>query len=177
MATKQTTSKSTTAKRAVRKTTPTKKPRTTVKSRATAAKKPVTKKPATKQTAVKKRVVEKRTTSVKQTEKKPNPSHFKKGNTKGGRTKGSENKVTRELKACIMDAFDRVGHVDYLVSVALGDPKTFCGLLGKILPAEIKATMEHTGDITYVVNTGATNRPPIGVNNPNLKLIGKDLKR
>jgi len=122
-------------------------------------------------------VVKKQPTSVKQTESKPNPSHFKKGNTKGGRTKGAENKVTRELKSCIMDAFDRVGHVDYLVGVALEDPKTFCGLLGKILPAEIKATMEHTGDITYVVNTGASNRPPIGVNNPNLKLIGKDLKR
>ena len=34
-------------------------------------------------------------------------------------------------------AFDRLGGAEYLFRVANEDPRTFCGLLGKILPTQI----------------------------------------
>jgi hypothetical protein len=54
-----------------------------------------------------------------------------------GRPKGVPNKSTKALKDAIMAAFDRVGGVDYLVKVAGEDPKTFCTLLGKVLPMQV----------------------------------------
>jgi len=97
---------------------------------------------------------------------------FKAGRKKtGGRKKGVTNKASTELKGSIYEAFDKVGRVEYLVSVAENDPKTFCTLLGKLLPAEINTTSDQKAQTTYVVNTGATNRPPIGVNNASVKLI------
>ena len=35
-------------------------------------------------------------------------------------------------------AFDEVGGVDYLVEVGRSDPRTFCMLLARLLPAELK---------------------------------------
>ena len=133
------------------------------------SKKPAAKAPATKKTIV-----------VKKTQKKrPAPkTAFKKGGKPGpGRPKGKQNLITMELKEGIMQAFHNKGGVKYLEDLAENRKDLFVGLLKAILPAEIKATMEHKGDITYVVNTGHTNRPPIGVNNPNLKLIGKDVNK
>lgn len=80
-------------------------------------------------------------------EKKPKPKRtgFKKGDPKppnAGRRKGTPNKATTELKKAIMNAFNKVGGEDYLVLVAQEDPKTFCTLLGKVLPAEFKATVD-----------------------------------
>ena len=60
-----------------------------------------------------------------------------------GRPKGSTNKVTRTLKEAILQAFDEVGAVDYLVSVAREDPRTFCALLGKVLPMQVEG---HNGE-------------------------------
>jgi hypothetical protein len=42
-----------------------------------------------------------------------------------GRKKGSPNKLTADVKAAIMAAFDEVGGVDYLKTVATTDPRTF----------------------------------------------------
>lgn len=65
----------------------------------------------------------------------------------GGRKKGTPNKTTSALKDAIMNAFKEVGGQAYLVTVAHEDPKTFCTLLGKVLPQEIKADIEanHNG--------------------------------
>lgn len=63
----------------------------------------------------------------------------------GGRQAGTPNKTTAALKEAIMNAFDRAGGETYLQRVADEDPRTFCTLLGKVLPAEIKA--EHSGDL------------------------------
>ena len=60
----------------------------------------------------------------------------------GGRIKGTPNKSTVEIKSAIMNAFEKVGGESYLTRVAVEDPKTFCALLAKILPAELKATIE-----------------------------------
>ena len=54
-----------------------------------------------------------------------------------GRPPGLPNKATRALKAAILDAFEKVGGEEYLVRVAQEDPKTFCTLLGKVLPTQL----------------------------------------
>ena len=51
-----------------------------------------------------------------------------------GRKKGVPNKLTANVKACIIAAFADAGGKDYLVTVAKTDPRTFCMLLGKVLP-------------------------------------------
>lgn len=59
------------------------------------------------------------------------------GKKTGGRTKGTPNKLTVKVKDAIAQAFDKVGGVDYLVKLAKDDPKTFCMLVGKIIPLEV----------------------------------------
>ena len=44
------------------------------------------------------------------------------------------NKLTANVRACIMAAFADAGGKDYLVTVAKTDRRTFCMLLGKLLP-------------------------------------------
>jgi len=65
----------------------------------------------------------------------------KDGQKTGGRKKGTPNKTTAALKDAIMNAFTEVGGQKYLVTVAKDDPKTFCTLLGRVLPAEINANV------------------------------------
>ena len=57
-----------------------------------------------------------------------------------GRKKGSVNKTTRALKDAIMNAFETVGGESYLAVVARDDPRTFCTLLGKVLPMQVEGT-------------------------------------
>lgn len=60
-----------------------------------------------------------------------------KGFKTGGRTKGTPNKTTSALKDAILIAFYKVGGEGYLERVAQADPKTFCTLLGKVLPLQV----------------------------------------
>jgi hypothetical protein len=60
-----------------------------------------------------------------------------------GRPKGSGNKITRTIKEAIALAFDEVGGKEYLVKVAGEDPRTFLGLVARVIPTEI----EHSGAI------------------------------
>jgi hypothetical protein len=65
---------------------------------------------------------------------------FEQGHKKiGGRRKGSINKSTAKVKDSIIAAFEEVGGESYLAKVALDDPKTFCALLARLLPTEMKA--------------------------------------
>jgi len=52
----------------------------------------------------------------------------------GGRAKGTPNRTTTALKEAIMLSFDRLGGAAYLEEVARRDPRTYCALLGKVLP-------------------------------------------
>lgn len=61
-----------------------------------------------------------------------------------GRKKGVPNKTTQALKDAIMNAFETVGGESYLVKVANADMRTFCTLLGRVLPTEIKADVSDT---------------------------------
>ena len=68
---------------------------------------------------------------------------FKPGQSKkGGRAKGTPNKATVKVKEAILNAFEEVGGEKYLVIVAKEDPRTFCTLLGKVMPAEMKHAVE-----------------------------------
>lgn len=69
-----------------------------------------------------------------------------KGEKTGGRKKGTPNKLNASVKEAITRAFDKVGGDAYLVKVAEEDPRTFCTLLGKVLPMQI--TGEDDGPIT-----------------------------
>ena len=70
----------------------------------------------------------------------------KPGERRGGRQKGTPNKVTADVKAALLHAFDTVGSATYLERIAREHPAVFCALLGKILPRDIKA--EHSGGLT-----------------------------
>ena len=65
------------------------------------------------------------------------------GRKTGGRRRGTPNRTTAAVKEAVLGAFDQAGGETYLVQVAISDPRTFCTLLGKLLPTELKA--EHSG--------------------------------
>lgn len=62
-----------------------------------------------------------------------------------GRRAGVPNRLTKEVKTAIENAFVKVGGEDYLVAVAETDPKTFCALLGRVLPAQLN--VKGSGEI------------------------------
>lgn len=70
---------------------------------------------------------------------------FKEGDAGGpGRPPGTPNKLTSAVKEAIENAFTEVGGKKYLVQVAHDDPKTFCALLGKVLPKDINIDSSQT---------------------------------
>jgi hypothetical protein len=54
-----------------------------------------------------------------------------------GRRKGTPNKLTISIREAIEHAFDELGGAGYLVHVGRSDPRTFCALLGKLLPTKL----------------------------------------
>ena len=56
-----------------------------------------------------------------------------------GRPKGLANKMSTDLKAMILQALDKAGGVDYLLSCAHGEKTqaAFLSLIGKVLPLTI----------------------------------------
>lgn len=58
-------------------------------------------------------------------------------------------KLTPKIKAGIIEAFEKVGGVDYLIEIAKVDPPTFVRLLAQVIPSEIKADINtrHTLDL------------------------------
>ncbi len=56
-------------------------------------------------------------------------------------------RLKSEIKAGILEAFEQVGGVEYLVEIAKRDPPTFLRLLGQVLPTEIRAEINNTHHI------------------------------
>ena len=89
-------------------------------------------------------------------EKKPAPTVKKswggaRPNTGGprpgsGRKKGSPNKMTADIKAAILEAFQKAGGANYLLTVAKTNPQVFCALIGKVLPMTLQGD-ENGGPI------------------------------
>ena len=66
---------------------------------------------------------------------------FQKGNKLSGSRRGTPTKVTQAVEDAVQTAFDEVGGADYLVQVAREDHKTFCALLGRVIPTQVNATI------------------------------------
>jgi hypothetical protein len=66
---------------------------------------------------------------------------------KSKRTRG-KSKLSKDMKEIIHLAFSRAGGVDYLVEQARSEPKAFMGLLGKIVPNEVRL------DVAVALNLG-----------------------
>ena len=67
---------------------------------------------------------------------------------KGGRAKGVPNKTTADIKAAILEAFERAGGATYLARIADEKPETFCTLLGKVLPMTLSGGEGTSGKLT-----------------------------
>jgi hypothetical protein len=71
---------------------------------------------------------------------------FKKGEPRpsnAGRKVGASNKITRDIREMIRAALDKAGGISYLVKQAESNPTAFLTLVGKIIPAQIDATIRR----------------------------------
>ncbi|GJD63768.1 hypothetical protein [Methylobacterium frigidaeris] len=73
----------------------------------------------------------------------------KPGERRGGRKKGTPNKTTADVKASILSAFEKAGGVDYLAKIADEDPKTFCALLGKVIPLQVTGDADNPVAVAF----------------------------
>lgn len=73
-----------------------------------------------------------------------------------GRPKGSQGKVTVAVKELLRLSLDEVGGKDYLVALARNEPKTYGGLIGKLIPNEVigNLTIEHKLEIVDLSDKG-----------------------
>ena len=55
----------------------------------------------------------------------------------GGRRKGATNRLTADVKAMVLEALDRAGGTDYLLTQAQSNPNAFLTLVGKVLPMTV----------------------------------------
>ena len=155
---------------------------------------------------------------VEPKKKKPGRHKFVKGHKYGqsGRPKGATNKITRALKDAITMAAEEVGGlklvkkgkrwgwvatnegglVGYLKWLAVEQPHSFTGLLGKLLPyqlsGKIDTTVQHQHDVYHRIATEdlskltvqeliamyreAVTKPdqPLALPPPQLKVVGDE---
>lgn len=73
---------------------------------------------------------------------------FQKGKVTNPKGRGrAPNKSARRIAEDIVAAYKELGGYKYLVELAQEDKKTFCALLGKLLPTNIKADVDVEGEI------------------------------
>ena len=60
-----------------------------------------------------------------------------------GRKPGVPNKVSADLKTALRDSFGLVGGVKYLTELAKNDPRTYCTLLGKLVPTTLASDADN----------------------------------
>ena len=61
-----------------------------------------------------------------------------KGQKTGGRQKGTINKFSGTLKDMILQALSNAGGAEYLEKQAKENPNAFLGLVGRVLPLQVK---------------------------------------
>lgn len=62
----------------------------------------------------------------------------KPGERRGGRKKGTPNKFSGTLKDMILQALSNAGGAGYLEKQAKKNPNAFLGLVGRVLPLQVK---------------------------------------
>ena len=67
-----------------------------------------------------------------------------------GRAKGTPNKLTSAIRDAIFVSFERLGGAAYLEEVARRDPRTYCALLGKVLPRNPAAADNAPGNVAML---------------------------
>lgn len=55
-----------------------------------------------------------------------------------GRPKGSQNRFGHEIRQAVAEALEAAGGKEYLIKLAKTKPQVFCGLVQKIIPAEVE---------------------------------------
>ena len=68
-----------------------------------------------------------------------------------GRPRGAENKISREVREMLRQALEEEGGVEYLRWAARKKPAAFLSLLGRLLPAEIRASIDHEELTTVII--------------------------
>lgn len=58
-----------------------------------------------------------------------------------GRPKGVKNKVTRDIKEAVLQAFEEGGGKGWLMQQMIENPTAFMTLIGKIIPTQVQAEM------------------------------------
>jgi hypothetical protein len=95
------------------------------------------------------------------------------------RVKGTPNKLTSDMKSVVEKAFHKLGGVDYLVRVGKEDHKTFCALLGRLVPAQVSIALEHSFDLGSAIQIATENQQrlnalnTIDVTPDNVKVVEK----
>ncbi len=74
-----------------------------------------------------------------------------------GRKKGVPNKINADLKAMILGALNALDGQQYLEKVARKDPRTFCALLGRVLPMTVAGDPNNPVGHTIQIVTGVPN--------------------
>lgn len=72
------------------------------------------------------------------------------GRKTGGRAKGVPNKDNKAIKEMILGALSDVGGQNYLAEQARENPTAFMGLIGKVIPSEIKSQVEGALNVTIL---------------------------
>ncbi len=67
-----------------------------------------------------------------------------------GRKAGTPNKLTADVRAAVLGALSAVGGQKYLEDVARKDPRTFCALLGRVLPLQVGGDPDSPIAVTLV---------------------------
>lgn len=80
-----------------------------------------------------------------------------KGRAGRGRPKGSPNKVQADVKAMIIEAFEKAGGAKYLVQQSEKNPAAFMSLVGKVLPKDIKAELNVKGWADVLIGIGRSH--------------------
>jgi len=75
-----------------------------------------------------------------------------------GRAKGTPNKLTSSIRDAIFVSFERLGGAAYLEEVARRDPRTYCALLGKVLPRNPAATDNAPGNVATLTDSEIRQR-------------------
>ena len=61
-----------------------------------------------------------------------------------GRPAGVPNHTTTALKEALLESFHALGGVEYLQELAKKEPRAYASLLGRLIPAELRAEIDGT---------------------------------